>query len=66
MPSGDPLTALQGFTFRRIANGGVKIRLLRAEDLQHLVELGFVVINEGRAVLSENGRLQFEKLQRTS
>ncbi|MDI1287014.1 MAG: hypothetical protein PSV46_21700 [Reyranella sp.] len=66
MPSDDSLTALEGFTIRRVANTGVKVRILRPEDLRRLVELGFVMINDGRAMLTEIGHRHFDELQRTA
>lgn len=66
MPSDASLTALEGFTFRRIANGGVKVNMLRSEDLRRLVELGFVMINEGRVMLTGIGHRHFDKLQRAA
>lgn len=59
----DRLTALEELTFRRIANAGAKVNLLRAQDVQRLLDLGLVVVSEDRVILSEFGHARFDELQ---
>lgn len=63
MPPADRLTVLEEFSFRRIANAGVKASLLRPHDLQRLLDLGLAMISEDRVVLTEFGRARFADLQ---
>ena len=63
MPPADQLTVLEEFSFRRIANAGVKASLLRPDDLQRLLDLGLATISEDRVVLTEYGRARFADLQ---
>ncbi len=59
----DQLTALEELTFRRIANAGAKVKLLRAQDVQRLLDLGLVIVSEDRVMLSEFGHARFAELQ---
>lgn len=59
----DQLTDLEELTFRRIANAGAKVNLLRAQDVQRLLDLGLVILSEDRVMLSEFGHARFAELQ---
>ncbi len=62
----DQLSALEEYTFRRIANSGAKANLLRGQDLRRLVDLGLARIKANRVTLTKMGRARFAALERGS